>query len=82
MNDRPDSLAISGVVRVSNNSTKARLQKLEEANDINDEPDDNIIIYPNTPGEPERSIRRFKERYPDYDGAIIVLPEKEKDEAD
>jgi hypothetical protein len=60
---------------------KDRLEKLEKTMGIG-EPDDNVIIYPLEPGEPERSIERFHVRYPDYKGTLIILPEKEKDERD
>jgi hypothetical protein len=40
----------------------------------------NVIIHPDGPGEPEKSITEFHKRHPNYNGPVVALPEKDKDE--
>ena len=61
--------------------TKNKLIKLEHGRkqdfgNIND-----VIIYNGTdPDEPEKSIRRFNNKYPGFDGTIIFLPDNGRDD--
>jgi hypothetical protein len=41
---------------------------------------DNVIIFTPGPGEPEASIQRFCDLYPDYRDPIIVLPDNGRDD--
>ena len=58
--------------------TKKKIAALEEKLKHVGAPNDVIIYDPNDPNEPEASIKRFEEQYPDYP-CIIVLPELERD---
>ena len=40
---------------------------------------DNLIIYQPGPGEPEKSIKEFHERHPNFTGGVVALPEKDPD---
>ena len=58
--------------------TKKKIEALEKELRHVGEPD-GLIIYKPGPGEPEASIKRFEEQYPDYPWSIIALPELERD---
>jgi len=63
---------------------QAKLRRLEKKTGIsaaaqggNMEIDD-VIIYEKSPGAAEAAVEEFYRLHPDYDGTIIVLPEKEE----
>jgi hypothetical protein len=55
-----------------------KIMAIEKVVDAIHYPDPMIIYTPGT-GEPEASIQRFEAKYPDFDGALVVIPNNGRD---